>query len=79
MSCRRKLHDLIQLKGTRHPKGRLHWGGVKDFVDGSLGSRTALMHEPYADDPSTSGVRLTDQKVLQQLVTEAHAAGLQVR
>ncbi len=27
----------------------LHWGGLKAFADGSLGSRTALMWEPYTD------------------------------
>ena len=75
---RRKFSDLVQQKGTSHAEGRLHWGGVKDFVDGSLGSRTALMHQPYTDDPTTSGVRLTDQKALKQLMTEAHQAGLQV-
>ena len=78
MSCRHKLSELVQQKGTSHAEGRLHWGGVKDFVDGSLGSRTALMHQPYADDSTTSGVRLTDQKVLKQLMTDAHQAGLQV-
>lgn len=33
--------------------------GLKRFADGSLGGHTAAMHEPYADNPSTSGtVRL---------------------
>lgn len=32
------------------------YGPLKMFVDGSLGARTALMRQPYADDPTTCGV-----------------------
>lgn len=39
----------IAKHGTRHSSGKLLWGGVKEFADGSLGSRTALMHAPYSD------------------------------
>jgi len=35
---------------------RLWVVGYKSFVDGTLGSRTARMHEPYADEPSTRGL-----------------------
>ena len=47
-SRRRRLAERIAHLGTSHLSGRLFWGGVKDFVDGSLGSRTALFHDPYA-------------------------------
>jgi len=30
--------------------------GYKSFIDGTLGSRTARMHDPYTDEPSTSGL-----------------------
>ncbi len=43
----RRLAERVKHIGTRHPGGKLLWGGVKEFYDGSLGSRTALMHEPY--------------------------------
>ena len=40
-------------------------GPLKLFVDGSLGARTALMREPYRDDPATSGIAtLTQQEFL---------------
>ena len=29
----------------------LRWDGIKGMMDGSLGSRTAWMHEPYLEDP----------------------------
>ncbi len=31
-------------------------GAVKMYADGSLGSRTALLKQPYSDDPSKSGI-----------------------
>lgn len=33
-------------------------GAVKGFADGSLGSATAWMYEPFADDPSNRGIPL---------------------
>ncbi len=78
VSCRGKLHDWVLSRGKSHLGGRLHWGGLKDFADGSLGSRTALMHQPYTDDPSSRGVRLTPKGTLQEMVTAADMTGLQV-
>ena len=34
--------------------------GWKDFADGSLGGRTAALHEPYSDDPANRGVLRLD-------------------
>lgn len=65
-------------KGRAHSGGHLHWGGLKAFADGSLGSRTALMKEPYADDTTTRGIRLTPYSELEQRVLAADAADLQV-
>jgi predicted amidohydrolase YtcJ len=56
----------------------LRWGGVKGFVDGSLGSTTAWFYEPYLDDPSTSGFPVTDTLNLKKWVIGADAANLQV-
>jgi predicted amidohydrolase YtcJ len=59
----------------------LRIGGVKGYVDGSLGSSTALFFEPYLDDPKTSGVYASDAIPLEKLETRvaaADAAGLQV-
>lgn len=52
-----KLEEFIQ---TWHEKDIYddvyRKGAIKLFKDGSLGARTALMKEPYADDSSTKGV-----------------------
>ncbi len=64
----------------QHGKGDdyLRWGGVKGFVDGSLGSTTAWFYEPYLDEPSTSGFPVTDTLDLKKWVIAADAAKLQV-
>lgn len=67
----------VAANGTRHPRGRLHWGCLKSFVDGSLGARTALLHEPYADTPGYRGLRATDPARLAADLAGAHASGLQ--
>jgi predicted amidohydrolase YtcJ len=59
----------------------LRVGGVKGFVDGSLGSGTALFFEPYTDDPSISGVHAAEAIPLlriEERVATADRAGLQV-
>jgi predicted amidohydrolase YtcJ len=53
-------------------------GGVKGFVDGSLGSRTALFYTPYLDDPKTSGILVTPEDSLRSWIGSADSAGLQV-
>jgi predicted amidohydrolase YtcJ len=55
----------------------LRVGCVKGYADGSLGSRTAWMFEPYADDPSTSGIP-RDMKRLVADINAADKAGLQI-
>jgi predicted amidohydrolase YtcJ len=56
----------------------LRVGMVKGYVDGTLGSRTAYMLEPFTDDPSTRGIARYTQARLDSLVAAADAAGLQV-
>ena len=56
----------------------LRWGGLKGFVDGSLGSTTAWFYDPYSDTPETSGFPLTDPATLKTLIADADAAGLKL-
>ncbi|MFC1731545.1 amidohydrolase [candidate division KSB1 bacterium] len=53
-------------------------GGVKGFIDGSLGSSTALFYEPYTQDPSTRGIYVVDPELLREQIIEADKAGLHV-
>lgn len=47
------------------------------ILDGSFGSRTAALLEPYSDDSSTNGVLYYTQKEIDEFVEKAHRAGLQ--
>jgi predicted amidohydrolase YtcJ len=53
-------------------------GALKILSDGSMGAGTAAFFEPYADDPSTSGLLLYPVAELERLVLAADAAGFQL-
>ena len=57
---------------------RLKWGGIKGFIDGSLGARTAWMYDPYTDAPDSTGLPLNDPQQLARWMTAADAAGLEL-
>ncbi|OYT47777.1 MAG: amidohydrolase [Desulfurococcales archaeon ex4484_42] len=52
--------------------------GVKVFLDGSLGARTALLTKPYNDDPQNSGQELISVNDLTKLMDKAFSNGFQV-
>ena len=56
----------------------LHITQLKGFMDGSLGSRTAALAEPYADDPNNSGIPRYSQGKLNDMAEERAAAGFQL-
>jgi hypothetical protein len=56
----------------------LHTGMLKGFMDGSLGSRTAALLAPYADDPGNSGLPRYQQAQLDAMTKDRAAAGFQI-
>ena len=70
-----KLSDDV----AAHGRGNewLRTGGVKGFMDGSLGSHTAAFMEPFTDTPDQSGFLLDSLDDLRTWITAADAAGLQ--
>ncbi|HZZ40603.1 MAG TPA: amidohydrolase [Acidobacteriaceae bacterium] len=56
----------------------LHTAMLKGFMDGSLGSRTAAMNAPYADDPGNSGIPRYTQAELNAMAIERARAGFQM-
>ena len=56
----------------------LRVGGLKGFVDGSLGSTTAWFDAPYLDQPHTHGLALEEFASHPAHVAAADGAGLQV-
>jgi predicted amidohydrolase YtcJ len=53
-------------------------GCLKDFIDGSLGSSTAKMFEPYENEPGSTGIYVTPLSKLRDNIIGADKAGLQV-
>ena len=57
--------------------GRLTVRAVKLYADGALGSRGALLFQPYSDDPANSGLAVTPAADLRDRILEIAGAGYQ--
>lgn len=57
---------------------KLRLNGVKLYVDGALGSRGASLKAPYADAPSTKGLKITSDTQLKNLMSRAALDKFQV-
>jgi predicted amidohydrolase YtcJ len=72
-----KLDEAIGLGlKTGFGSERLRVGPVKIFSDGSLGSMTAQMLEPYEGRPGNYGISTIDQAVLEEAIRRAAEAGI---
>ena len=56
----------------------LHTGMLKGFMDGSLGSRTAALKAPYADDATNVGLTQFTQEQLNKMSQERAKEGFQL-
>ena len=72
--------DQLNKKRDSHPAtdNMLHTGMLKGFMDGSLGSKTAALLEPYSDDPQNSGLPQYDAVKLNAMTKERVLAGYQI-
>jgi predicted amidohydrolase YtcJ len=72
--------EELSKKRDSHPQSDLllHTGMLKGFMDGSLGSHTAAMLQPYADDPNNSGLPRYDPVRLNEMTKERLLAGFQI-
>jgi predicted amidohydrolase YtcJ len=78
MSQWKRQAEMVAREGAGD--GWLRLGGLKAFMDGSLGSTTALFFEPFTDVPSTSGLMVDDnipEGKLKENIKAADKAGLQ--
>jgi predicted amidohydrolase YtcJ len=71
------LDEAIAL-GLRSGFGgdRFRIGGVKIFLDGALGSRTAWLREPYEGDPGNRGIQTLASDDFRNAVRQAARGGL---
>jgi predicted amidohydrolase YtcJ len=76
------LSTWVQLRDTIQARGRgdtwLKIGALKGFVDGSLGSHTAAMLEPFTDAPNDTGLFVNSPEQLYEWTSGADSAGLHV-
>lgn len=59
------------------PYRKVQMGTFKIFTDGSLGSRSAALMEPYNDAPDTKGIMVISQENLNEKMLKAYEHGLQ--
>jgi len=76
VSTWQRLDSFVKQNGFGNDM--LRWGGLKGFVDGSLGSTTAWFYQPYLDAPKSTGLQVTDTNLLRQWILSADAAGLHI-
>ncbi len=71
---------ILEERRSSHPAldPLLHLTQLKAFMDGSLGSRTAALNDPYSDDPDNSGLPRLDPEKVNQWSAERAAAGFQL-
>jgi predicted amidohydrolase YtcJ len=72
--------EELGVKRDSHPTSdnMLHTGMLKGFMDGSLGTKTAALLEPYSDDPNNSGIPQYEAARLNAMTRERVLAGYQI-
>ena len=71
-----RLRDTVAKKGRGDEWLRI--GGLKGFVDGSLGSHTAAMFAPFLDSPKDSGFLVETEADLYTWASNGDKSGLQM-
>lgn len=76
------LQRLLATRAAHHGKsyenGELHLDMVKFWADGVVETRTAMLLEPYSDQPGTRGLMMIPREELVEWVTRVDAEGFQV-
>ncbi len=67
-----------QIEGEGSGDSWVKIGGVKGFIDGSLGSHTAAFVNPYTDMPTDSGFYVNDEEDVYRWISNADREGMQV-
>jgi hypothetical protein len=76
ISSWKRLADTVKARGFGDDWVRI--GGLKGFVDGSIGSHTAAMLEPFTDAPNDRGLMVNSEADLYTWASAADKAGLQL-
>jgi predicted amidohydrolase YtcJ len=76
LSTWERLRDTVKRRGDGDEWLKI--GALKGFVDGSLGSHTAAMLEPFTDAPNDTGLFVNTPEHLYEWTSGADKAGLHV-
>lgn len=73
------LLKYIEIK-KKYPAGGnwIRFGYLKAFIDGTIGSGTALMFKPFADNPASSGLAMMPYEKFENMVVLADKLGFQI-
>jgi hypothetical protein len=72
----RRFSDLAK----KYPRegNWIRFGYLKAFIDGSMGSGTALMFEPFNDNPASSGLAMMSYDEFENAIITADKLGFQI-
>jgi len=74
-----ELAKWDELRKRYPPEGNwIRCGYLKGFIDGTLGSGTMLVFEPFEDDPTSTGLPQMPYEELEKEVVAADAMGFQI-
>ena len=73
-----KLQRYHKLRRRYKDNPLIKFGALKGFIDGTLGSQTAALFEPFSDKPSTSGLLTMPVERMEKLILEADRDSFQL-
>jgi predicted amidohydrolase YtcJ len=74
-----KVVDSLEASGlSEKGEDTFQVRGLKLYLDGSLGARTAALNEPYHDDPTSSGMLTLSNQELKKVVSKARDSNFQL-
>lgn len=74
-----ELKKYLELQKKFPKEGNwIRFGYLKGFIDGTIGSGTALMFEPFNDNPSTSGLAMMPYDEFEKMVLASDKYGFQI-
>jgi hypothetical protein len=73
------LKNYIEITHNYPKEGNwIRFGYLKAFIDGTIGSGTALMFDPFTDNPETSGLAMMPYEEFENMVVIADKFGFQI-
>lgn len=72
----KNINEFVEKGSFR--KERLTVNSIKLYADGALGSRGALLLEPYSDDPGNYGLLMSSAGYFREMLLKAYEKGFQV-